>query len=160
MRGRPNKPTIIKELQGTLKKSREKKPSIEYGAIHQVPDPPDSFDEVAKNVWDTICKEMINLQILQNLDIFLLQILCNEMSVYWKCYSQMSGEYIIPTGTGSYKTNPLFTAASQSLNNAMKIASQFGLSPAARQRIRLDVTGHNNKENKAKLLISKKKSLK
>jgi P27 family predicted phage terminase small subunit len=160
MRGRPPKPKIIKEKQGTLEKSREKIPSLEYSSIQHIPTPPDSFDEVAKNVWNTICGEMIKLQILQNLDIFLLQILCNEMSVYWQCYTAMEGKFVVPTGTGSFKTNPLFTTSSMALNNAMRIASQFGLSPASRQRIRMDVMGGKPQENKARLLITKKKELK
>ena len=156
--GRPNKTDQQKKLQGTFRKDRATNP-MEFTQIMKVPDPPELFDEVAKAVWQTVCQEMIKLNILQNLDIFLLQILCNEMSVYWKCHNTMNGVFIVDTGTGSTKVNPMYTTASQALNNAHRIAGQFGLSPSARQKLHM-IHMDKPKVNKAMDLINKRKAIK
>lgn len=158
--GRPRLSDAEKKLKGTFRKDQSSAGSITFSAITKIPKPPDSFDEVAIAVWNTICTEMIKLNIMQSIDIFNLQIICNEMSIYWKCMKQMGNMYTVDTGTGSTKVNPLYTTASQALNNANRLAAQYGFTPAARMRLKMINTDNKDKGNKALELITKKKALK
>ena len=141
--GRPPLPKEIKKARGTLNTTREKRKEKEAAAaasfalVQTVPEPPPHFDAVARDVWQTICQEFINLGVLQTLDVFQLQILCNEMSIYWACINKMGHNITVPTGSGSYKVNPLYQAATTAWNNAARIASAFGMSPTARQKLKI-----------------------
>lgn len=158
--GRPTIPDEIKKRRGTLKKNRVNNDPVNTTMIHEIPEPPETFDHVATEVWNTICSEMIKLNILHTLDIYMLQILCVEMSTYWKCQRDIIKEgFTVDTGTGSTKVNPKVTIASQSLNNVQKIASKFGLTPSDRSRLKLTALGGTPKANPAKELLDKRKQL-
>lgn len=158
-KGRPRKSDAQKKLEGTYRKDRSSIGSLSFSAITKIPKPPDSFDELATDVWNTICGEMIKLQILQNIDIYNLQIICNEMSIYWKCMRHMGDQFMIDTGTGSSKVNPLYTTASQALNNANRLAAQYGFTPAARMRLKMTSVDNKPKENKAMSIIHRKRAI-
>lgn len=157
--GRPRKTDAQKKLEGTYRKDRSSAGSISFSTITKIPAPPKSFDDVAIAVWNTICGELIKLQILQSIDIFSLEIICNEMSIYWKCMTQMGTSYTVSTGTGSYKVNPLYTTASQALNNANRLAAQYGFTPAARMKLKMTTEDSKPKENKAMAIIHRKKQI-
>ena len=63
--GRPRKTDQQKKLEGTYRKDRSSKDTASFSEIRKIPDPPDSFDNVAVQVWNTICGELIKLNILQ-----------------------------------------------------------------------------------------------
>jgi len=158
--GRPRKTDQQKKLEGTFRKDRSAAGSLSYTAINKVPPAPEGFDDVAKAVWETICTELIKLGIMQSIDIFNIQIICNEMSIYWKCMNEMGNMYTIETGTGSYKVNPLYTTASQALNNANRLSAQYGFTPTARMKLKMVNNSEKPKGNPALEIINKKKLLK
>jgi P27 family predicted phage terminase small subunit len=71
----------------------------------------------------------------------------------------MGDQIVIPTGTGSEKINPLYQAATTALNNANKIAAQYGFTPTARMRLKI-VADAKPKTNPAIDIINKKRLLK
>jgi P27 family predicted phage terminase small subunit len=156
--GRPRKTDEQKKLEGTFRKDRSTADSVKFVAITKTPDAPDSFDDVATEVWNTICGELIKLGILQSIDIYQLQIICNEMSIYWKCINEIGSDFTIDTGTGSKKVNPLYTVATQSLNNANRLAAQYGFTPAARMKLKMS-NSEKPTGNKAIELMNRKKQL-
>lgn len=158
--GRPRKTDEQKKLEGTFRKDRSSAGSLTFTSVSKIPPAPEGFDDVAKAVWQTICTELIKLGIMQSIDIFNIQIICNEMSIYWKCMKQMGNMYTVDTGTGSTKVNPLYTTASQALNNANRLAAQYGFTPTARMKLKMGATDNKPTGNKALELINKKKTLK
>ncbi len=160
MKGRPRKPDTQKKLEGTYRKDRATPDAAQFSAITKIPDAPASFDEMAVKVWNTICHELITLGLLQSIDIFQLEIICNELSIYWKCMSLMNGRMVVDTGTGSEKVNPLYTSACAALNNFNRMSKDFGFTPAARMKLRMNLLESKPKENKAIDIMNRKKSLK
>jgi P27 family predicted phage terminase small subunit len=71
---------------------------------------------------------------------------------------KMDGNLTISTGTGSMKVNPLYTVATQSLNNANRLAAQYGFTPTARIKLKMS-NAEKPTGNKALELINKKKQL-
>lgn len=158
--GRPRLPDELKKAKGTFKPSRSNPEALQLTTLQEIPEPPATFDEVATNVWNTICGELIKHNIMQSIDIFQLQMLCNEMSIYWNCQEQLKTQnYLVDTGTGSTKVNPLITISTQALSNVNKIAAKFGLTPADRQKLKMTVDAGKPKTNAALDLISRKKML-
>jgi P27 family predicted phage terminase small subunit len=158
--GRPRKSDAQKKKEGTFRKDRAAPPSAQFSVLSKIPAAPDSFDEIAVKVWNTICGELINLGLMQSIDIFQVEIICNELSIYWKCMKAMGTQLTVDTGTGSTKVNPLYTAATSALNNFNRLAKDFGFSPAARLKLRVAAADSKPKENKALTLINRKKALK
>lgn len=158
--GRPRLPDELKKRKGTLEKSRANNDPVITTIITEIPDPPVSFDEVARNVWTTVCQEMIKLNLLQTLDIYLLEMMCNEMSIYWKLQKEIDLEgFVIPTGTGSTKVNPKISIAQMSIANVQRIAAKFGLNPSDRSRLKLTALGGQPKANPAKEILQRRKAL-
>ncbi len=158
--GRPRKTDQQKKLEGTFRKDRSAGNTISYTAITKVPDAPDEFDDVAKGVWKTICAELIKTGIMEAIDIYNIQVICINMSIYHKCLNKMGDQFVVDTGTGSTKTNPLFTTANQALTMANQLAAKYGFSPTDRMKLKLTGTNEKPKGNPALDLINKKKTLK
>lgn len=158
--GRPRKTDQQKKLEGTFRKDRSSGNTISYTAITKVPPAPESFDDVAKAVWKTICAELIKTGMMEAIDIYNIQVICNNYSIYWKCINEMGDQFIVDTGTGSTKTNPLFTTANQALTMANQLAAKYGFSPTDRMKLKLTGTNEKPKGNPALDLINKKKTLK
>lgn len=157
--GRPRLTDAEKKRKGTFRKDQSSAGSISYSAITKIPSPPESFDEVATAVWNTICGEMIKLQILQNIDIYNLQVICKNMEIYWKCMNEMGDNFIVDTGTGSTKTNPLFTTANQAIAIADKLSSKYGFTPSDRMKLKMTAVDNKPKENKAMSIIHRKRAI-
>lgn len=158
--GRPRKTDQQKKLEGTFRKDRSSTGSLSYTAITKVPPAPESFDDVAKAVWKTICEELIKIGMMEAIDIYNIQVICKNYSIYWKCINEMGDQFIVDTGTGSTKTNPLFTTANQALTMANQLAAKYGFSPTDRMKLKLTATNEKPKGNPALDLINKKKTLK
>lgn len=154
--GRPRKTDEQKKREGTFRKDRATPEAAQFSAISKIPNPPDFFDDVGKNVWNTICGELINIGIMQSIDIYQIEMICNELSIYWKCINEMNGNMIISTGTGSEKVNPLYTAANAALNNFNKMCKDYGFTPTARMKLRINAES-KKKINPALELINRKK---
>lgn len=158
--GRPRKTDQQKKLEGTFRKDRSAVGSISFTAITKVPPAPDEFDDVAKGVWNTICGELIKKSMMESIDIYNIQIICINYSIYWKCIKLMGNEFIVDTGTGSTKTNPLFTTANQAITIAERLSAKYGFSPTDRMKLKMINPTEKPKGNPALELINKKKAIK
>ena len=158
--GRPRKTDQQKKLEGTFRKDRSASGSLSYTAITKVPAAPEGFDDVAKGVWNTICGELIKKNMMESIDIYNIQVICINYSIYWKCITKMGDEFTVDTGTGSTKTNPLFTTANQALTMANQLAAKYGFSPPDRMKLKLINPTEIPKGNPALELMNRKKTLK
>ena len=82
MRGRKKLPTEIKLLKGTLRADREIKDAMNPTKIIDLPYPPEYLNEDAKKEWYVIIKEYQKLGMISNLDLGILGLYCNEISIY------------------------------------------------------------------------------
>jgi phage terminase small subunit len=67
---RPRKPTELKRMQGTLRKSRQN--PNEPTPIRGRPDPPDSLTPEARAVWPGLCDILDGIGVLTRADVFAL----------------------------------------------------------------------------------------
>lgn len=142
--GRPPKPKAQKIKEGTYRKDRDLGDTLAFTRVVKIPEPPDHFSDIGKDVWRTICNEMISMELLQTVDVFQLEILITELETYHTSRALLNGQYVVPTPQGGTKQNPLINIANVALQNVIRIAANFGLSPAARMRLKL-----HNPEKKA-----------
>ncbi|MBO9612535.1 MAG: phage terminase small subunit P27 family [Dyadobacter sp.] len=146
--GRPRKPTAQKKLEGTARKDRANTNEIMPSTIEHPPSAPKYLSAAAKKEWKMACTELIKMGILANTDLALLSAYCNEMGSYIEACDVIRKEGMIMTfergDGGTYsQQHPAVGIKNAALSNALKIANQFGFTPAARARIEAPEKGED-----------------
>ena len=136
MTGRTPTPTKLKELQGTARKDRVISNEMDPPAV-SLPSAPDWMSEYARQEWFIVTAELEALGILTNLDLSLLSMYCEHVSDYRRAREQLNQNYdlVVETPNGALQPNPLLGIMNKASDIALKIAGQFGFTPAARTRI-------------------------
>lgn len=141
MRGRKKLPTEIKQLKGTLRADREIKDAMNPTKIIDLPYPPEYLNEDAKKEWYVIIKEYHKLGMISKLDLGILGLYCNEISIYIEMTNKLRDKDRVmvfknPDGSIKYASQvPYQKIANDALAKALKIASEFGLTPSSRTKI-------------------------
>ena len=134
MRGRRPKPTRLKVLAGNPGKrplnEREPKPEP------SVPDCPPELGPVARREWDRLVVELGKLRILTNLDRAALASYCGAYALWAEAMEQIQ-KYgaMVKSPSGYPQQSPYLTIANRQAEIMMRIASEFGFTPASRSRI-------------------------
>jgi len=140
-KGRKKIPTKIKEMQGTVSKSRILENEMQVSTLSVVPDPPAYLSDLGKLEWTTVATELLSKNMLHIVDVALLSAYCNEMATYIEAISLLNSEgkvertYRDDGRLRSSKLRPENKIARDALASALKLATQFGFTPSARASI-------------------------
>jgi len=137
MRGRKPKPTNIKELAGNPGhrplNQDEPKPQV---VMMQCPR---FLDEVANKEWRRIARELYNLGLLTVVDRSALAAYCQAYSRWVQASEELEGKpLMLLTENGYAYANPLISIINGSLETMKKFMTEFGMTPSARSRIRIE----------------------
>ena len=152
-KGRKKIPTKIKEMQGTIEKSRSIENEMVVDLVSDIPIAPDWLSEIGKEEWNKVSSQLYNIGMLHNVDLQLVAAYCNEMSLYIETETMLRNKGRIqafrnPDGTLKHaQAVPYQKIAKDALNSALKLATQFGLTPVARASIAAPVTTNNTQIN-------------
>ena len=148
MRGRKKKPTTVKKLQGTEQKCRVNKDEPMPDLLEGVECPAHlADDEVARGAWEHYAPLLIALRVLTELDLDTLANFCGVVSdlrdlrgilkeegrlIYvWKMHED-GNKY------KEAKTNPAATQYNNLLTQFRGYASNLGLDPTSRPRLKVE----------------------
>lgn len=157
--GRPRISKSEKLQKGSLNESRERSreaAEMKVYKINEYPPAPKELGREGKKHWDTVVKELTDVRVLSQLDLFNLRALCIE----WECYlmhrkeqAKMKKSWMeLESKKGStILPHPVHYNGTNHLREYMKLCNEFGLSPAARGRLGL-TTQEPNKSKAASLL--------
>jgi|TARA_R100000084_G_C4598812_1_gene122177 P27 family predicted phage terminase small subunit len=135
------KPTKLKEIQGTLKPSRQLENEMTATVVSKLPEAPEILDKMGRKIWKVVTKELFNKGMLHSVDLPLLSAYCNEMSIYIEMENFMREHgriqfYYNEAGQVRHSQSvPQQKIANDALSKAHKIAVQFGFTPSARTSI-------------------------
>lgn len=137
MRGRKKLPSKVKELKGTLAKSRSVGNEMETSAVVSMPSAPSFLNQQGAEEWDLVTNELANIKMLHLTDLSILAAYCNEIGIYREIAQELQGNFTEQTidkdgRLRSSKIAPKYKVMQNALQNAMKIATQFGFTPSAR----------------------------
>ena len=137
MKGRKKKPTRIKELQGTLEKSRLVGNEMETTQVISMPQAPPFLNEFGQAEWHLVTNELANIKMLHLTDLSILAMYCNEIGTYRAIAQELGGNYTEQTVDKDgrlrmTKINPKYKVMQAAFQNAVKIATQFGFTPSSR----------------------------
>lgn len=134
MRGRRPKPTRLKLLTGNPGKRplnpNEPKPEV------AIPECPVELGPVARREWDRLVGELAVLRILTNLDRAALGAYCGAYAL-WAEATEAIQKYgaMVKSPSGYPVQSPYVSIANRQAEIMMRIASEFGFTPASRSRI-------------------------
>lgn len=134
MRGRRPKPTRLKLLMGNPGKRPinmdEPKPEP------MVPDCPPELGPVARKEWHRLAAELAKLRILTQLDRAALAAYCGAYALWAEATENIQKfGTMVKSPTGYPIQSPYVSIANRQAEIMMRIASEFGFTPASRSRI-------------------------
>jgi P27 family predicted phage terminase small subunit len=134
MRGRRPKPTRLKMLTGNPGKRplNEDEPRPEAA----IPDCPAELSPMARKEWERLIVELCALRLLTHLDRAALAAYCGAYAL-WAEATEAIQKYgaMIKSPTGYPIQSPYLSIANRQAELMMRIASEFGFTPASRSRI-------------------------
>lgn len=134
MRGRRPKPTRLKLLTGNPGKRamNENEPKPEAA----IPECPPELSPAARKEWERLVGELSALRMLTNLDRAALAAYCGAYAL-WAEATEAIQKYgaMIKSPQGFPIQSPYLAIANRQSEIMMRIASEFGLTPASRSRI-------------------------
>ena len=141
MTGRKKIPTELKKARGTLRKSRELDNPMEVAKVSAVPAAPKWLSEIGKEQYDLVVKQLNDLGMLFQVDLKLIEAYSNLMALHIESEQslRLHGRIMIyKDDEGNPKHSqivPMQTVSKQALDQAIKIAAHFGLTPSSRTKI-------------------------
>jgi P27 family predicted phage terminase small subunit len=134
MRGRRPVPTRIKVLTGNPGKRplNEHEPRPEP----QIPDCPPQLGPLAREEWNRLTTELASLGMITALDRSALATYCNAYGL-WAEATEAIQKYgtMVKSPTGYPIQSPYVSIANRQAEIMMRIACEFGFTPASRSRI-------------------------
>jgi P27 family predicted phage terminase small subunit len=150
MRGRKPIPSYLKVLRGNPGQRQitdEPQPALPA----EPPEPPDHLTDYGREEWRRIIREAYALRLCTPLDVHPLGAYCAAYS-RWRTAEEtisimaerdpvMRG-LIVKTQSGGAAPNPLVIISQNAARDMVRFASEFGLTPVARSRIKaIDAIG-------------------
>jgi P27 family predicted phage terminase small subunit len=137
MRGRKKTPTKLKELKGSLRKCREVSNEMQTTNVVSMPQAPSFLNQHGADEWDLVTNELANIKMLHLTDLSILAAYCNEIGIYREIAQELQGNFTEQTvdkdgRLRASKIAPKYKVMQNALQNAMKIATQFGFTPSSR----------------------------
>jgi P27 family predicted phage terminase small subunit len=134
MRGRRPKPTRLKLLTGNPGKRPLNMDEPRPEAV--IPDCPLELGPVAKREWDRLAGDLTTLRLLTSLDRAALAAYCGAYAM-WAEATEAIQKYgsMVKSPSGFPIQSPYVAIANRQTEIMMRIASEFGFTPASRSRI-------------------------
>ena len=151
--GRNPLPDKIKKIRGTDQPCRLNPDQPEFTLVTDAGPAPDFLGQYGKLIFDTVCKELIGAGILQNVDIELVILLADQYDDYFGAVQELKTKKYIVDFNGNKKLNPAWRIKNMAGQKIIQLSAQLGLSPSARQRLRMIKTDKGKKKSKAGKLI-------
>ena len=144
-RGRKPKPTRLKILTGNPGKSKLDK--LEPLPDVDIPPCPEDLSAAAKEEWNRITPRLKDLGLITHMDLSIITAYCQTWGDYMEAvYRVRTLGTILTSETGKKYKNPWITIKENSLRNLLRFASEFGLSPSARTKVKTVEHGDYDKE--------------
>lgn len=140
--GRKPSPTALKLLTNQRLK---KYPETEAQPVRKLPPVPKHLTPEARKVWRTLGKKLLGYGLLTETDGAVFGMLCTviaDMATIEELRQEKDFVYI--TDKGNRTPEPLVWIAKSLRSEALALAREFGMTPASRSGIKIDLPGEKN----------------
>jgi P27 family predicted phage terminase small subunit len=136
MRGPIPTPTAVRALQGNpgrrpLNEAEPTSPPLSVS-------PPDWMegDELAKEFWHAVGNTVKVMNVAMESDRMALEMLSICLAEVRRAYEELQVGRIMTFESGAQQVSPYFTIMTKMMAQAMSIMKEFGMTPAARTRVK------------------------
>ncbi|QIP12241.1 phage terminase small subunit P27 family [Spirosoma aureum] len=138
-RGAKPIPTALKSLTGTLRTDRMNSHEPPVSPLPELPAPPDWLNPWARDEWVLVAGWLHSVGLLTATDQSIIGAYCQQLGIFREAEEQLKlpGARVIVTDKGYEMPSPWVAIGNKALMQAMKIASEYGLTPSSRSRIQL-----------------------
>lgn len=152
--GRYPIPDEIKKARGTAQPCRTNPDKPDFTRVIDAGEPPEILGSYGKSVFNLVTTELINANILQTTDIDLVVLLCTQYDDYYESMADLkkSGKYMMDMN-GNKKLHPAWKIKTLSSARIIQICGHLGLSPVARQRLKMIKADQGKKKSTAGKMI-------
>jgi P27 family predicted phage terminase small subunit len=152
---RPRKPTALKAAEGN--RGRRPLNGRELLEAPEIPDCPDWLDEAGEDAWARITSVLFDMGVVRLADETELASLCSAISTLKAARKQLDAmpedkRLLFRTPNGSIQANPLISIINRQAEIIHRIASEFGLTPASRNKLLTDDVAPPAMQSLAELL--------
>ena len=139
MKGRPPRPPHLRLVTGNVghrKKDSRTTPKV----ASELPDPPRWLSKEARAQWDTLAPTLHSAGLLTRLDAVLFGSYCATMARWIEAEQHLNTEgttYVTPSGFT--RPSVWFKISSNLSQQLLKLGEHYGLTPASRQRLKVEL---------------------
>lgn len=144
--GRRPLPTAVKKLRGNA--GKRKLNDAEPTPVMGIPEMPKGLGKVAAAEWNSIVPDLMQLGVLSKIDGKALAAYCHAFARWFQAerdvekYGLLVEEPVLVAGVDSgyirLKKNPACTVSETAMKTMKSFLVEFGMTPAARSRIRIE----------------------
>ena len=152
-KGRKKTPTVLKEMQGTVRADRVLENEMIVDLVSELPEAPELLSTIGIAEWYKITSQLFHLKMLHTVDLRIIESYCNEIALYIECETDLrkNGRVdIFKNSNGDIirsQAKPQVKMKNDALANALRIASLFGISPVSRANISAPTVSNNTQIN-------------
>ena len=153
MRGRKPTPTAIKQAEGNP--GRRPLSKVDLTTAPEAPQCPEWLSPGARQVWKHLIGELMKLRVIRPVDQTMLAMLCDSIAMLKTAHRRLDRErmelkkanknpddaLLYKTPGGSVIQSPLIGIINREKLNIQRLATEFGMSAAARARLLADDGG-------------------
>lgn len=139
-KGRPPKPTVLKELAGTARNDRKSPNEPQFEVPVAFPNAPDFMTEGAKEIWYDLGTRLLGAGLFTTVDNHAFSMFCVSADRWIEAERKITEMNIMleteqDNGAITYRVNPYMSIANKSWDQMKKMFSDFGLTPSERSRL-------------------------
>lgn len=142
-KGRKKLPDIVKISRGQTKPSRMSgdKPVFNLFTVDSLPPAPNFLNETGKQVYLDTVKQLIELRLVNSVNFPLIIAYANNIGIYYEAETYMRQKTRLSPVRGpegdiiKLNVSPYHKIANDALDRALRIASEFGITPSAQTKI-------------------------
>jgi P27 family predicted phage terminase small subunit len=156
MAGRKRLPQKVKQARQTLRYCRENDNEPTFVLTQEIPDPPKYLSKVGRDVYYSTASELLSFGILTRVSLSLFVMYCIEVAVYFDAMERVYKEsFVLVNKQGNFVPNPWIKIANDSLMATVRIATEFGITPASASKVNAINPGESDKSKLVKRLQGK-----
>lgn len=136
--GRKPKPTRVKEIQGNPGKRKlngdEPKPTLPVKR-------PRGLAREPRKVWDEVAPDLERVGVMTGWDTFALRLLAEHYALAIEAVTVVREEGLTVDGRDGPKKHPAATVFKENAVAALRVMTEFGMTPSSRSRLHLPEGG-------------------
>jgi len=152
------KPRGLKVIQGTFRKDRNPGNEPDPEKVLEAPKPPSSLNRWGKSMWKALAAKLVETKVLTEVDLYALEACCTQYGLYRELHDaiyhveeavEVDGKTVVRrrrrtlaeylNGRNS-QTMPEYIQMKGAFAQLRQYLTEFGLTPAARNRIDIPET--------------------